>query len=227
MGGLARAIGRLLVMGGVLAAVLVTCLILGVGTTIAVALGIVVAGLVGMVGVARRAAPAAMPSAPLPAGTPQATFEARPTSTDAEAMNPATTVDPESLMPRWRRPSLLEARRADPGRDGETTHAPLRFDARRAEADLRTVGYAVVPVMDRPDEVLGTRLTVLGSGDEVEVVNSSGAFLEVICPSGERGWIHRMTISQPSPSYLAPGFAPRESEAEDVLTALLAARGIQ
>jgi len=230
MADLARALGRLLIMGAVLAAVIVTCLVVGVGTTIAVALGIVLAGLVGLVGVARRPAAAAAQTD----GERSAARFDQPvehgSDSAVEAMDPAaaTPVDPEALMPRWRRPSLLEARHTDPTRRPATAHSPLRFGHRRAEADLRIVRYAVVPVMDRPDEVLGARLTVLGAGDEVEVVEVSGTFLEVIRPGGERGWIHRMTVSQPSPAYLAP--PPRsaaEPEAEDALTALLAARGLQ
>ncbi len=238
MGGLARAVGRLLVMGGVLAAVLVTCLVVGVGTTIALALGIVVAGAVGLVGVVRR------PSAPaehvvddhaVAGQIAMLASAASASAEDAEAAEPTAVAqaDPEALMPRWRRPSLLEARRADPSRRAEATHTPLRFGSRAAEADLRIVRYAVVPVLDRPDEVLGGRLAVIGAGDEIEVVGSSGTYLEVICPSGERGWIHRTTVSQPSADYLAPNLAPgpaaaaREPEAEDALTALLAARGIQ
>lgn len=235
MGGLARAVGRLLVMGAVLAGVLITCLVAGVATTIAVALAIVLAGMVGLVGVARRPASgregprAVLPAESHAAGTHHSGAAEHAPGADAETEEPAVAapIDPEALMPRWRRPSLLEARRADPGAREYTSHTPLRFGSARAEADLRIVRYAVVPVLDRPDEVLGARLTILGAGDEVEVVESSGAFLEVICPSGERGWIHRMTISQPSPAYLAPGTVTRGSEAEDALTALLAARGIQ
>ncbi len=233
MGGLIRAIGRLLVMGGVLAAVLVTCLVAGVGTTIAVALAIVLAGMVGLVGVARR--PAEVPdqgAAAAPASEMAMSSHDGPRghvpAADAETMDPdaVAPIDPEALMPRWRRPSLLEARRADPTGRGPATHTPLRFGSSRAEADLRIVRYAVAPVMDRPDEVLGTRLAVLGAGDEVEVLESSGAYLEVLCPSGERGWIHRTTVGQPTPP-LAPGNVTRRSEADDALTALLAARGIQ
>jgi len=81
--------------------------------------------------------------------------------------------------------------------------------------------------MDRPDEILGVRLTDLGAGDEVKVVGASDTFLEVICPTGERGWIHRTTVTSPSPSYLAPPRRAPEPGAEDALTALLAARGLQ
>jgi len=244
MAGIARAVGRLLIMAGVMAGVLITGLVAGVGTTIAVALAIVLAGLVGLVGVARRpgqpyragpttAATTATLGAEPVAGMPAADAGG-PAGATVAPMNPATAEpsDPEALMPRWRRPSLLEARRADPTRETGRAHAPQRFGERRAEGDLRVVRYAVVPVMDRPDEVLGARLADLGAGDEVEVVNASDTYLEVICPTGERGWIHRTTVSLPSPSYLAPPAAMAERarpqpDVEDALTALLAARGLQ
>ncbi|HSL98193.1 MAG TPA: hypothetical protein VK831_06440 [Candidatus Deferrimicrobiaceae bacterium] len=227
-----------------MAGVLITGLVAGVGTTIAVALAIVLAGLVGLVGVARRPAPGhrAGPTATAthsilgaePTGGQPGDDVGRLAGTTVAAMNAATTdpSDPESLMPRWRRPSLLEARRTDPTRVAGRTHTPQRFGERRAEGDLRVVRYAVVPVLDRPDEVLGTRLADLGAGDEVEVVNASDTYLEVICPTGERGWIHRTTVSPPSPAYLAPPRAAAERaepepDVEDALTALLAARGIQ
>jgi hypothetical protein len=232
MAGIARAFGRLLIMAGVMAAVLVTGLVAGVGTTIAVALAIVLAGSVGLVGVARR--PTAAPDHGQPSARvadPEVDVERSAGAAVAAvaAMDPASAgdADPEALMPRWRRPSLLEARRTDPTREPSRQNTPQRFGDRRAEADLRLVRYAVVPVMDRPDEILGIRLADLGAGDEVKVVGASDTFLEVICPTGERGWIHRTTVSAPSPSYLAPSRRASESGAEDALTALLAARGLQ
>ncbi|NJD26750.1 MAG: hypothetical protein FIA92_00445 [Chloroflexi bacterium] len=235
MDGLARAVGRLLIMAAVLAGVLITCLVAGVGTTIAVALAIVLAGLVGLVGVARRP-PAAGAGGRAPraaAAAAGAATEAGPASA-VSAMNPATAdpADPEALMPRWRRPSLLEARRADPTRALTRTHTARRFDDRRAEADLRVVRYAIVPLLDRPDEILGIRLADLGSGDEVEVITEHAAFLEVISATGERGWIHRTTVRQPAATYPSAAVQattrePGEPNVEDALSALLAARGLQ
>src|SRR6185503_10855254 len=98
-------------------------------------------------------------------------------------------IDPEANMPRRRRPSLLEARHSDYSRLSQAYRLPMRFGEQRdANGDLRVVRYAVVPVLDRPDEVMGQRLSDLESGDEVEVIGSHGAFLEVSCPNGERGW---------------------------------------
>ncbi len=61
----------------------------------------------------------------------------------------------------------------------------MRFGENMAkEVDVRVVRYAVVPVLDRPDEVLGLKVSDIGAGDEVQVVGGSGAFLEVLCPNG-------------------------------------------
>jgi hypothetical protein len=233
MQGIIRAFARLLVMGIVMAAVLVASVLAGLGTTTAIAIGIVLAGLVGLVSVARRPhastaheeiaammAPAA-PRAPVPASPTQATA--------VEAMAPpdSKAVDPEASMPRWRRPSLLEARRSDPLRQATVHRLPMRFsDGRSNGPEVRIVRYAVVPVLDRPDEVLGLRLSDLEAGDEVQVTGSSGAFLQIECPDGERGWVHRTTLAQPGPAMLPNAGRPVSQEADDALTALLSARGL-
>jgi hypothetical protein len=149
-------------------------------------------------------------------------------STAVDAMAPPLTnsaIDPEANMPRWRRPSLLEARRADPSRQAPTYRLSMRFhDERATDPDLRVVRYAVVPLLDRPDEVLGIRLSDLESGDEVLPVAAQGAFVQVTCPNGERGWVHRTTLGvRPAPLHARGGASP---EADDALTALLSARGL-
>ena len=234
MQGSTRAIARLLVMGLVMAAVLVAAGIAGLATTTAVAMGIVGAGLIGLLGVARRPRLAtasahdqiaAMMSPPAPPAP------ARPSlATEVEGMAPqaATAVDPEANMPRWRRPSLLEARHSDYSRIAPTNRMPMRFSgADNAELDVRVVRYAVVPVLDRPDEVLGLRISDLASGDEVQVMKTQGAFIEVLCPNGDQGWIHRTTLAQRGGIGL-PGAArlAMNQEADDALTALLSARGL-
>ena len=233
MQGIIRASARLLVMGLVMAAVLVAAVFAGVGPTTAIALGIVLAGIVGLIGVGRRPRPgapieqiAAMSAALAAAAEVQRTEN----STAIEAMAPPLTspsaLDAEANMPRWRRPSLLEARRADPSRQAPVYRLPMRFpDDRTSHPDLRVVRYAVVPILDRPDEVLGIKLTDLESGDEVLAVGASGAFVEVTCPNGEHGWVHRTTLGQRSPSAL-PAFNRPSQEADDALTALLSARGL-
>ena len=231
MPGIIRALGRLLVMGLVMAGVLVAAVFAGVGTTTAIALGIVLAGIVGLIGVGRRPR-AAAPVEQLAAM--HATLEAAAAtqriedSTAVDAMAPPLTsgsVDLEANMPRWRRPSLIEARRSDPLRQTQSYRLPMRFtDDRAGSSDVRVVRYAVVPLLDKPDEVLGLRLCDLESGDEVISVGTSGGFLEVDCPNGEHGWVHRTTLGV-RPASLGTSRV-QTAEADDALTALLSARGL-
>jgi len=230
--GIIPALGRLLVMGVVMAAVLVAAVFAGLAATTAIAIGIVLAGAVGLLGVARRphkpsAAEeiAAMMAPPVLASRPP--NPPQPTAVEAMAP-PAAAVDPEAGMPRWRRPSLLEARHSDPLLQAPTYRLPMRFAPNQAtERDVRIVRYAVVPVLDRPDEVLGLRLSDLASGDEIQVTSASGAFIEVLCPNGERGWIHRTTVGQRGQVGLNPDRHQHvPPEADDALTALLSARGL-
>jgi hypothetical protein len=233
MQGLGGAIARLLVMGGVMGVVLVGAVIAGLAATTAIALGVVGAGVAGLLGVARRPAAqkltaaeqiAAMMAPPVPAQQPRPSI-----GTQQEVMAPqeATPTDPEANMPRWRRPSLLAARHSDPTREAPVHRMPMTFSDVSAELDLRVVRYAVVPVLDRPDEVLGLQVGDLASGDEVQVVNTSGAFIEVLCPNGDQGWVHRTTLGQRGGTTL-PGAQKlaMSAEADDALTALLTARGL-
>ena len=236
MHGIIRASARLLVMALVMAAVLIAAIVAGLGVTTAVALGIVLAGVVGMVGVIRRGRAgasisnadeiAAIMAAPAPGASPPVSL-ARTTGVEAMAPPDAKDVDPEKFMPRWRRPSLLEARRADPSLQAAPYRPPSRFrDGEAGKVDVRLVRYAVVPMLDRPDEILGLRLTDLESGDEVNVISASGAFLEVECPNGDRGRVHRTTL-RPRPAIVPHADRPPVSQdADDALTALLAARGL-
>jgi hypothetical protein len=234
MPGIIRALGRLLVMGLVMAGVLVAAVFAGVGATTAIALGIVLAGIVGLIGVGRRPRAEAAPVHQL--AVVQATFEAAAAtqrieeSTAVDAMAPplssSSSIDPEANMPRWRRPSLLEARRADPLRQAQSYRLPMRFtDDRAGSTEIRVVRYQVVPLLDRPDEVLGVRLCDLESGDEVLGVGASGGFVEVDCPNGEHGWIHRTTLGV-RPAAPATGRGAATADADDALTALLTARGL-
>jgi hypothetical protein len=225
MFGLLKALARLLLMATVMVVVVAASVLAGVATTISVALAVVFAGLVGMAGVARRR-PATMTAADVPeALEPQPEVAAMA----PEAAAAVATLDPEALMPRWRRPSLLAARHAEPGRRELAERPVMHFRPGRAPmtAELRIVRYAVVPLLDRPDEVLGLHLIDLIAGDEVQVVETSSAYWEVICADGERGWVHRTTLGLPSRIGRDPD-AERAApnEADDVLTALLAARGI-
>lgn len=237
MQGFIRAVARLAVMGMVMAAVLFASVFAGLATTTAIALGFVGAGVVGTIIVARRPRgrklsaadeiAAMMAPAPAPAATP---FVRPSLGTTLEVMAPQvdTPLNPEANMPRWRRPSLLEARRADPTRQTPVNRLPMRFaGGDSGDADVRVVRYAMVPVLDRPDEVLGLQVGDLSSGDEVRVVGGSGAFIEVLCPNGDQGWVHRTTIGQGGGLGLSGNaHRPMPQEADDALTALLSARGL-
>jgi hypothetical protein len=239
MQGIIRAIARLSAMGLVMAAVLVGSVVAGLATTTAIALGLVGAGVVGIILLARRPRErklsaadeiAAMMAPPVPAAA-SAPAERPSLGTALEVMAPegaAAPVNPEAGMPRWRRPSLLEARRADPTRAAPVHRMPMRFtDNQTGEVDVRVVRYALVPVLDRPDEVLGLQVGDLSSGDEVQVVGGSGAFIEVLCPNGDQGWVHRTTLGQRGGMGLSGNaHLPVSQEADDALTALLSARGM-
>lgn len=231
MQGITRAIVRLLVMGSVLGGVIAAAVLAGVATTTAIAAGIVLAGIAGLVMAARRprrstaadeiAAMMAEESAPRPTLDPTG-------SAAVEAMAPAATreVDPEANMPRWRRPSLLEARRSDPTRQAPAYRLPMRFTADQIAAeDVRIVRYAVVPILDRPDEVLGRRVADLETGDEVQVLGASGGFLEVHSPNGDRGWLHRTTVGQRQVDH-GDAFGLTPQETDEAISGLLSARGM-
>ena len=233
MQGLFGAVARLSVMGLVMAAVLVGAVFAGLAATTAFALGIVGAGVVGLLAVSRKPRSsklsaheeiAAMMAPPAPKPEPVV----RPsigTAMDAMAPQIETPVNPEAGMPRWRRPSLLEARHADYRQ--AAARQPMLFGEGATEADVRVVRYAMVPVLDRPDEVLGLQQGDLASGDEVQVVGSSGAFIEVLCPNGDRGWVHRTTLGKAGSVGLTAGVRQAMGrDADDALTELLTARGL-
>jgi hypothetical protein len=214
---LLRALVRLFAMALVMVVVVLTSIYAGLAATVTVALAVVGAGVVGMAGAVRR-------------GHPKPVVAVEPPEVAAMAPEAAKeAVDPEALMPRWRRPSLLAARHADPSRYESHERPPSRFRADLAPtpAELRIVRYAVVPLLDRPDEVLGLQVFDLVMGDEVQVVESSGAFWEVVCADGERGWVHRTTLGLPiTMGRELPIDRSGSSEADDVLSALLTARGL-
>jgi hypothetical protein len=239
MHGIIRAIARLFAMAAVMGAGMAGAIVAGLGTTTAIAIGIVLAGVVGLVGVARRPRHARSGAAEIEAMLAADPLERKPEaaaqvksvaeSTGVESMAPQrdTAVDPEANMPRWRRPSLLEARRSDPTRVAAPSRMPMRFgEGASTDLDVRVVRYAVVPVLDRPDEVLGLRLSDLGSGDEVQVIGGSGAFLEVLCPNGDQGYVHRTTLGRQGAAGIQDGMRQPSQEADDALSALLTARGL-
>ncbi len=113
--------------------------------------------------------------------------------------NAPTPLQGELAMPRWRRPSLLEARKADPTRN--PTVAPrLTFDHGLVGPldgrERRLIRYNLVRLLDTPDELRGTELAFLDQGDEVQLLEKRGVYWLVLCPDGRQGWIHKMTLGE-------------------------------
>jgi hypothetical protein len=145
---------------------------------------------------------------------------------------PVAPADPEAGMPRWRRPSLLEARKTDPIRTPGPARELLSFAVGSVDvpagAERRTIRYAVIPLLDRPDEILATRIGELVAGDEVQIEQRSGAYCHVLCPDGRQGWVHRTTLGDVVEASRPGGRLPEpEPEAENALAAMLAARGLR
>ena len=55
--------------------------------------------------------------------------------------------------------------------------------------------YAVVPLVDAPDEVRSTEIGQLQEGDEVELLSSEGRWMRVRTPVGTIGWVHKTTLA--------------------------------
>lgn len=108
-----------------------------------------------------------------------------------------SVLDAELEMPRWRRPSLIEARKLDPIRDA--TVAPrLTFDhgfvGPLDGRERRLIRYSVVRLLDTPDEFRGAEIGFVDQGDEVQLLEKRGVYWLVLCPDGRQGWIHKMTL---------------------------------
>ncbi len=133
-------------------------------------------------------------------------------------------VDLEAAMPRWRRPSLQAARKADPSRSVGISQ-PMTFASGVAPVvdgrERRVIRYAVVRLLDAPDELRSVEIGQLDHGDEVQLIERSGAYWLVLCPNGQQGWIHKMTLGE-IVSDAAPSVG-RDVD-DDVLTAFLTAR---
>jgi hypothetical protein len=152
------------------------------------------------------------------------------------ALVPPAMLDPDAELPRWRRPSLLQARKADPLRNAVAV-APLSFDHGLVGPldgrERRLIRYTAVTLRDAPDELRSAAIGSLTQGDEIQLLERSGTYWLVLCPDGRQGWIHKMTLGDvvgesPSPSASdtwAPDGAEADDVDDDVLSAFLAARG--
>jgi hypothetical protein len=143
-------------------------------------------------------------------------------------------VDAEAAMPRWRRPSLMEARKADPIRDAVVVPR-LTFDHGLVGPldgrERRLIRYSVVRLLDTPDELRGAEIGFVDQGDEVQLLEKHGVYWLVLCPDGRQGWIHKMTLgdvvetpgAQDAPTATMPIDAETWTMGDDVDNDVLAA----
>ncbi len=124
-------------------------------------------------------------------------------------------------LPRWRRPSLMAARKSDPIRAmPAATSTFARVPGAGTDAERRIVRYAIVRLLDQPDEVNGATVGSLDEGDEVEVLERRGLYRRVATSDGRSGWLHKMTLGD-----LVEETEPEPDIEKDVLLAYLAGRG--
>jgi hypothetical protein len=115
----------------------------------------------------------------------------------AAMVTPQPVGDVDAHLPRWRRPSLMEARKADPMRT-MSANIRLSFEGEVGAAvdgmERRLIRYRLVSLLDAPDEVRGVEIGVLDEGDEVVLLEKRGTYWRVLCPDGRQGWLHKMTL---------------------------------
>src|SRR6185436_13657653 len=135
-------------------------------------------------------------------------------------------IDAEAGMPRWRRPSLIEARKADPARSlASNSHMSFANGAVHAVdgRERRVIRYRVVRLLDAPDELRSADIGQLDQGDEVQLLERSGAYWLVLCPDGRQGWLHKMTLGEIVTDE-APESGRSQDVDDDVLSAFLNSR---
>ena len=113
----------------------------------------------------------------------------------AAALGLEAVAPDEATLPRWRRPSLKAARLANDRKPVETVPLAFAAAATAAATERRRVRYAVVPLVDAPDEIRSTEIGQLQEGDEVELLSSEGRWMRVRTPVGTIGWVHKTTLA--------------------------------
>ncbi len=147
------------------------------------------------------AAATGMPSAAaanlVPAAVLVPDSEAVANAVRAAAGAPASAAPADSDVPRWRRQSLMDARKADPARSVRTSIS-LEFTGQASDAvsglERRRIRYRLVSLLDQPDDVRGVEIGSLDEGDEVVLLERLGTYWRVLCPDGREGWLHKMVL---------------------------------
>jgi len=147
---------------------------------------------------------------------------------------PCLRVVDESLLPRWRRPSLQQVRKTDPLR--AVAEAPSLSFAKEGVRPLeryerRQIRYRLVRLLDCPDEVRASEIGILDRGDEVQLLERYRVYWRVLSPDGRTGWVHRMTLSEAAsesaldaPGAVEPASDPAFGMTEGPAEAVAAAR---
>ena len=186
---------------------------------IAVPIGLLVLALVLVTFARRRLAngetPVLAPAGPVraPAGPD---LDSRPVERIGPPPAPLLSAEEENL-PRWLRPSLRAERFGMVGgvprdipaalRVPPPTRTPLAFGALPDDPDARRIVRSDgVSLLDAPDELAGRSVAQLESGDEIEVLDEAGAWVNVFTPTGRAGWL--------AASSLGPRVAPGDQSGD-------------
>jgi len=109
-----------------------------------------------------------------------------------------STDDDEANVPRWLRQSLRQERFAQPVMRRMavvSTRGPLTFEEPESDAIARMVlRYDGVSLLDQPNESFARTLTVLGTADEVDILEVTDAWAFIRTPNGMSGWLPSMTL---------------------------------
>jgi hypothetical protein len=89
--------------------------------------------------------------------------------------------------------------------------------------ERRIIRYRVVRLLDAPDELRSADIGQLDQGDEVQLLERSGAYWLVLCPDGRQGWLHKMTLGEIVTDE-APESGRSQDVDDDVLSAFLNSR---
>ena len=112
------------------------------------------------------------------------------TAVQAAVAGPADLGDVDGHLPRWRRRSLMQARKTDPTRS-VSTGLKLTFDGDAGSAvdgmERRLIRYRLVSLLSAPDEVRGVEIGVLDEGDEVVLLRRPGRTGGSCARTGARG----------------------------------------
>ena len=126
-------------------------------------------------------------------------------TSDTSPQPSVDTAGRDRNLPRWLDPSVTAARFKTDGTTKARPAAASAFTPARAPIVFATpddelverhrVRYDSVPLLDRPDDVLGRTLRELDSGDEVELIERAEIWAQVRTPNDLIGWIPGMTLS--------------------------------